>query len=118
MLAKLKVYMYGIFIATVAFFALRLKRVNKKNKIKGMVKGLGGMFGIYFGLEEEPVNYRVIMENYDKEKILKFYREAYGKGLYFADYGGGPAHHGFSSAHSEKDIDDSLNRIEEICKKL
>lgn len=92
--------------------------IFKRTKIKGMVKGLGGMFGIYFGLDKEPVNYRVIAENYNTDIIMKFYQAAYKKGLYFADYGGGPAHHGFSSAHTMEDIDESLNQIESAMKTL
>jgi len=92
--------------------------IFQRLKIKGMVKGLGGMCGIYFGLDEEPINYRIIAKNYDKEMTLRFYREAYKEGLYFADYGGGPAHHGFSSAHTMQDIDEALNRIETAMKRL
>ena len=33
-------------------------------KIKGMAKGIGGMFGVYLGLNEEPTNYGVIAAKY------------------------------------------------------
>jgi len=95
-----------------------LNDIFQKTGIKGCVKGLGGMFGIYFGLDKEPVNYRELAKNYNQEIILKFYKEIYKKGIYFADYGGGPAHHGFSSAHTLEEIDECLNRIEDVMKKL
>jgi glutamate-1-semialdehyde 2,1-aminomutase len=92
--------------------------IFKRTKIKGMVKGIGGMCGIYFGLDEEPRNYRVIAEKFDTKKMMRFYSEMYKVGLYFADYGGGPAHHGFSSAHTLEDIDESLDRIETGMKRI
>lgn len=92
--------------------------ILQEKKIKGIVRGIGGMFGIFFGLDEEPYNYRIIARKYDKEKNMKFYKEAYNTGLYFADYGGGPAHHGFSSAHSLKDIDETLDKIEIAVRKI
>lgn len=99
-------------------FYTGFNEIFEKTKIKGLVKGIGGMCGIYFGLDEEPKNYRMIAENFDKEKMMNFYREMYKVGLYFADYGGGPAHHGFSSAHTMEDIEESLNRIETGMKRL
>jgi glutamate-1-semialdehyde 2,1-aminomutase len=92
--------------------------ILQKHKIKGLVKGLGGMFGIYLGLDEEPINYRVIAKNFDSEKTMKFYREVFKEGVYFSDYGGGPAHHGFSSMHTIADIDSSLDRIEAAVSRL
>jgi len=92
--------------------------IFQRLRIKGMVRGLGPQFGIYFGLDEEPTNYRIIMENFDNEAIMEFFREVYKEGLYFCDYGGGPHHHGFSAAHTAHDIDEALNRIETAMKRL
>ena len=44
--------------------------------------------------------------------MLRFIRECFNKGVYYHDYGGGPAHHGFSIQHSEEDIDKVLNVME------
>jgi len=77
------------------------------------------MCGIYFGMEEEPRNWRVIASQFDADMMVRFYREMYRVGLYFADYGGRfPAHHGFSSAHTMQDIEISLDRIETGMKRL
>jgi glutamate-1-semialdehyde 2,1-aminomutase len=92
--------------------------IFQKRKIKGIVSGLGGMFGIYPGLEEEPTNYREIAGKFDSQGLLKFYHEAFKEGLYFVDYGGGPAHHGFSSMHSLKDIEASLEKIDAAVSRL
>ena len=92
--------------------------IFQRLKIKGQVKGIGPQFGIYFGLEEEPTNYRLIAENLDQQKMLRFFREVYKERLYFCDYGGGPHHHGFSAAHTAEDIEEALNRIETAMKRL
>jgi len=92
--------------------------ILQKHKVKGLIQGLGGMFGIYFGLEKEPENYRQIAKDFDSEKLMKFYKEAKEEGLYFVDYGGGPAHHGFSSMHTADDIEVSLNKIEAAVSRL
>ena len=76
------------------------------------------MFGIYFGLEEEPVNYRQIAKDFDSDRTMKFYLEANREGLYFVDYGGGPAHHGFSSMHTLQDIEVSLEKLEAAVSRL
>jgi glutamate-1-semialdehyde 2,1-aminomutase len=92
--------------------------ILQRKSIKGIVQGLGGLFGIYFGLEKEPVNYRDIAENFESDTILKFYKETFKQGLYFADYGGAPAHHGFSSMHNMDDIEECLDKIEIALSKL
>ncbi|UCF97256.1 MAG: aminotransferase class III-fold pyridoxal phosphate-dependent enzyme [Spirochaetaceae bacterium] len=92
--------------------------ILQKHKIKGIIQGLGGLFGIYFGLEKEPRNYRDIAENMSSDKLMKFYKEAFKQGLYFADYGGGPAHHGFSSMHTTDDIEECLDKIDIAVSKI
>lgn len=42
--------------------------------------------------------------------MLAFVRETFARGVYFADYGGGPCHHGFSAVHSDED----LSRVLEV----
>lgn len=92
--------------------------ILERHGVKGIVVGLGGMFGIYFGLDKAPANYREIVSQFDSEKLLRFYREAFAQRLYFADYGGGPAHHGFSSMHTMDDIETSLERIDTAVSKI
>jgi hypothetical protein len=38
-------------------------------------------------------------------------------GIFFFPYWGKPCHHGFSSAHTEEDIDEALSRISTALKK-
>ena len=99
-------------------FYAGFNEIFKRTRTKGHVKGIGAMCGIYFGLEEEPRDYRVIASQFDAEMMMNFYREMHKVGLFFADYGGKPSHHGISSAHSLQDIEASLDRIETGMKRL
>ena len=61
------------------------------------------------GLESPPQNYRDALRH-RKDIMLAFVREAFDRGVYFCDYGGGPCHHGFSIAHTHED----MNRVIEV----
>ncbi len=89
----------------------------KKHKLKARIQGLGARFGIYFGIDKEVTNYRAAAMN-DKEMTLKFYRLSYEEGVYFHDYKGQSCHHGFSSSHTLKDIDEVLNRLDKVFRNL
>jgi glutamate-1-semialdehyde 2,1-aminomutase len=85
--------------------------------IKAVVQGLGARFTIYFGLEDPPVtDYRRVVEGFDLDMYKRFLRGALERNLYFHDSGSKttPNHFGFSSAHSPQDIDDTLEKIEDI----
>ncbi|MEC8990601.1 MAG: hypothetical protein VX656_05090, partial [Candidatus Latescibacterota bacterium] len=45
--------------------------------------------------------------------MLSFIRHAASGGVYFHDYGGGPCHHGFSAAHTDEDIDQTLQVMDD-----
>ena len=82
---------------------------------------MGARFAIYFGLEGGPVyDYREVVHSYDYELNRRFVAEAFHRGVYFHDYGNrhSPTHHGLSSAQTEKDIDETLNRCEDVLKRL
>ena len=61
--------------------------------------------------EVEVIDYRQSLDH-DIDKALKFLRAAVESGVYFHDYGGRPAHHGFSAAHTIADMDRALEGIE------
>ena len=83
------------------------------------MQGVGARFAFYFGLETTPIyDYREVVRSFDFETNQKFIRESFKRGLYFHDYGNqlSPTHHGFSYAHSLQDIDETLEKCEEILK--
>lgn len=70
---------------------------------------LGPRFGLFFGLRQEVSNYQQAAKQ-DKAMARQFYLECTRRGLYFHE----SPHHGFSSAHSETEIEESLNIIEDV----
>ncbi len=74
---------------------------------------LGARFSMFFGMDPnvEVINYRQSL-GHDVNLMLKFLRAAVENGVYFHDYGGRPAHHGFSSAHTIADMDRALEGID------
>ncbi len=80
-----------------------------------VVQGVGARFGIHFGIEEGPLyHYGDVTRRFDSDFNARFALEALKRGLYFHEYGHSltPNHHGFTAAHTEADIDDTLNRVE------
>jgi len=71
----------------------------------------GSRFGMLMGLEKDPVQYRDTFAH-RRDLMLAFIRGAAERGVYFHDYGGGPAHHGISAAHTDADLDQVLDVME------
>lgn len=84
--------------------------------VPGVVQGIGARFGIYLGITDPVTDYRqAIRANRGME--TKFVLGCVTRGLYLHDYGH-TMHHGFSSQHSEADIDEALNIIEDSLRDL
>lgn len=67
----------------------------------------GPRFGIYFGVTQEVTNYREAAKQ-NHEMLLKFISGCIDRGIYFHI----SPHHGFSSAHTEEDINRTLEGID------
>jgi len=91
-LEKLGVALYGGMEAVITEVGLPVQ-----------VPHYGARFGLMFGLDKPPVDYRDALRH-RRDLMLEFVRQMAPQGVYFHDYGGGPCHHGFSSAHSLEDI--------------
>ncbi len=93
-----------------------------KHGIKGHTRGIGARFGMFFGVEnpEHDYNWREIADHFDSERYMKFLGEALGEGLYFHYYGAciTPAHSGFTTAHTLDDVNITLERMDNIFKKI
>jgi len=72
----------------------------------------GARFNLLMGLDRPARNYSEL-KAHDRARTLAFIRESIMRGVYWADYGGGPAHHGFSIQHTEADIDRVLQVTED-----
>jgi glutamate-1-semialdehyde 2,1-aminomutase len=80
------------------------------------VQGLGARFGMYFGIDQEVKNYRDAAKS-NPDMFARFQKTLMRNGILFFPYWGKPCHHGFSSAHTEEDIDSALSRISTALRK-
>lgn len=94
-----------------------LNDISQRSPIPCRFQTHGSRFGLTFGTREPVKNYRDSL-CHRREVMLEFCRQTTARGIYFHDYGGGPCHHGFSTAHNAADIDkvlqvvaDSLNAM-------
>ena len=94
-----------------------IERIFQKGRIKAHIQYVGARFGLFFGIDGEVRNYRQSLQH-DTGMMLKFVREMIRRGIYFHDYGGKPCHHGISTAHTEDDIDQILNVMEDVYRLL
>ncbi len=74
-------------------------------RVKAWVQGVGCRFGLLFGLDEEPRNYRQVARQ-DLQKMGAFHLACLKGGVYLPYVS---PHHGFSSAHTLPDIDETLD---------
>jgi glutamate-1-semialdehyde 2,1-aminomutase len=86
--------------------------------VPGIVQGIGARFGLYLGVMTPVTNYREACRcNRDME--VTFLLGCIQRGLYLHDYAHrAPMHHGFSSQHTERDIDEALNIVEDSLREL
>jgi glutamate-1-semialdehyde 2,1-aminomutase len=94
-----------------------INEIFQRRKIKAVCQGLGARFGIFFGIDSLPItDFRKTAGQFDAEMDKKFISMAFARGLYFRDPGRRivPGHHGLSSAHTAGDIDETLNRLDDI----
>jgi glutamate-1-semialdehyde 2,1-aminomutase len=93
----------------------------RRHGIRAICQGLGARFAIYFGLDEAPVtDFRRAAATFDQTLDRRFLELTLERGLYFHDYGRSitPMHHGFSASHSREDIEETLNRLDDVFAEL
>ena len=71
----------------------------------------GARFGIYFGVDEQPQDFRDALEH-SRNWMLRFISAAKEHGVYFHDYGGAACHHGYCAAMTQADVNETLNRLD------
>jgi glutamate-1-semialdehyde 2,1-aminomutase len=94
-----------------------LNALFARHDVAGRVHGLGARFGVYFGVEERPRDYRDAVRH-QREQMLRFIASAIRHGVYFHDYGGAACHHGFCAAMTLADVDEALNRLEDAVREM
>jgi glutamate-1-semialdehyde 2,1-aminomutase len=77
-----------------------------------LVRGLGARFGLYFGVQDPPVDFASAARS-DLAQSRTFVRAALREGLYFADFPGRrvPMHYGIGAAHTDADLQTALEAL-------
>jgi len=88
-------------------FYTGFQRIIDRSGVPLRLQYVGPRFGLYFGFTHEVTNYRDAAQQ-DRAMLLRFIAACIERGVYFHV----SPHHGFSSAHSEADIDRALVGIE------
>ncbi len=92
------------------FFYPRLQAVFDQHELPVCVQWHGPRFGLYFGVDREVWNYRDQAVQ-DDDLAKAFYRAVLEHGVYM----NATHHHGFSSAHTEADLQEALDGIARAC---
>lgn len=91
-----------------------MREIFARRGIKCWVQGVGARFGLLFGLDQEPRCYRDIVGQ-DWERATKFHLACLRGGVFLAYKS---PHHGFSSAHTLADVEETLDVMDEAAKEL
>lgn len=91
-----------------------MRDILSRRGVKGWVQGVGSRFGLLFGLDEEPQNYRDVARQ-DMEMMRAFHLACLKRGVYLHFVS---PHHGYSRAHAVTDIDETLNVMEMALKEI
>ncbi|MBU0715780.1 MAG: aminotransferase class III-fold pyridoxal phosphate-dependent enzyme [Verrucomicrobia bacterium] len=77
----------------------------------------GARFNIILGRRTPALRYEDAF-CHSRDVMLQLIRECWERGLYLHDYGGSPAHHGYSIQHTKADIDRALNVLADVLKAM
>jgi len=88
-------------------FYAGFQEIIDRSRVPVRLQHVGPRFGMYFGLKSQVTNYRQSAAQ-DRATLLRFVAGCIERGVYLHV----SPHHGFSSAHTEADIDRALEGIE------
>jgi glutamate-1-semialdehyde 2,1-aminomutase len=94
-----------------------LSEILTRHGVVARVQGLGARFGIYFGVQGPVRNYRDAVAHH-RDTMLRFVAAAIDHGVYFHDYGGAACHHGFCAAMNLGDVNEVLNRLDDVIQQM
>jgi len=91
-----------------------MREIFQRHGIVAWVQGQGCRFGLLFGLDREPHNYRDVARN-DLNKMAAFHLACLKRGVYLHH----PSpHHGFSAAHTMADIEETLEAMDQAAREI
>ncbi len=91
-----------------------MREIMARHGVKVWVQGVGARFGLLFGLDHEPRDYRDIAGQ-DMEAMARFHLGCLRRGVYLHHVS---PHHGFSSAHTMADIEETLDVMEHAVQEM
>lgn len=91
-----------------------MREIMARRGIKAWVQGVGARFGLLFGMDEEPRTYRDVARQ-DLAAMRAFHLACLKRGVYLHHVS---PHHGYSSAHTMDDIDETLDVMDQAVKEL
>jgi glutamate-1-semialdehyde 2,1-aminomutase len=91
-----------------------LREILARRDIVAWVQGAGARFGLLFGLNAEPRNYRDIAGQ-DMDMMRRFHLACLKRGVYLHYVS---PHHGHSSAHTMADIEETLNVMDDAAQEI
>ena len=94
-----------------------MDEIIKRHDLGMIVPHHGARFNILLGRNTPPVRYEDVF-CHDKALMLDIVKGCYDRGIYFHDYGGAPAHHGYSTQHTPGDIGEVLHVLDEVLGKM
>ncbi len=90
-----------------------INKLIEENNLNMVVPSFGARFNILTGRKTPAKKYEDTF-CHDNQVFLGILKKCFEKGVYFHDYGGGPAHHGYSIQHTPEDISFVLETLEEV----
>ncbi|MCD6415987.1 MAG: aspartate aminotransferase family protein [Planctomycetes bacterium] len=90
-----------------------INRIIEDHDLNMIVPHHGARFDILLGRREPALRYEDTF-CHSKETLLKIIKACWQRGVYFHDYGGIPAHHGYSVQHTREDIEKVLSVLEDV----
>ncbi|MBN1642070.1 MAG: aspartate aminotransferase family protein [Anaerolineae bacterium] len=91
-----------------------MREIMSRRGITAWVQGVGARFGLLFGLDEEPHDYRDVARQ-DMDMMRRFHLACLRRGVYLHYVS---PHHGYSSAHTVADVDETLDRMDGAAREL
>ena len=92
-----------------------IDRIISESDLNMVVPHHGAQLNIQLGRKTPAIRYQDTF-CHDKSLFLRIVKDCWERGVYFHDYGGGACHHGYSIQHTEADIDEVLNVMEDVLK--
>lgn len=98
-------------------FVAGAREVFARSGVPCAIQGAGGRIGVHIGLEEAPKSFRDIAQKWNRRFHVDCYikaTEKYGFYGFLLPLGPCPEPVTLSAAHTEEDVDETLNRLEAL----